>query len=355
MAAQSLWAQPQNKPIKRPDNNELELIDLDAAVRLDPPSAVVGTTSRLVFHTSPLSSKGLLSEQVRAALKALDKANGSATILKLRAFVAGTGDVRRVQSIVTEVFTGKKWPLPALTTIQVGGLPLENAQVVIEAISQEKKKEVNPGGLAFFSAQDAAAPTDAVAQLEMAMKAVEATPLRVTCFAQSAEAAEQARLASAKAFPRMPATAVQLTRYGQEPHAACEGIGRLPAKDAAGPLVSRMDVPGLQPLADRAPVVIVRRPQLVFTAAQMAFEDSDDDIRLAYQRLGRTIQDLGVSYDDVVFSHIYAINRGIEEKVSGLRADFINPELRPARTTEIFEGLPSLDASMAVEIVAAAK
>src|SRR5689334_14938289 len=73
----------------------------------DPPQAVVADTKRLVFHVTPLSAKGLLSQQVKDALKALSRLSGPATVIKLRAFVAGTGDVRRVRDIVSETFTDR--------------------------------------------------------------------------------------------------------------------------------------------------------------------------------------------------------------------------------------------------------
>src|ERR1035438_9201368 len=85
-------------------------------------------------------------------------------------------------------------PLPALTLVRAGGLPMEGAQVVLETIV-EGHKDVNPHGLAFFSAQAAASasPLDpaaplvrkALAQLGQAIQAAGATPqnvLRVTCF-----------------------------------------------------------------------------------------------------------------------------------------------------------------------------
>src|ERR1700683_3159654 len=114
----------------------------------DPPMVAAGETSRLVFYVSPLSTKGLLSQQTRDALKAILKANGGAPVVHIRAFVAGSGDLRRVPQIVSEVFTEKKLPLPSVSVVQAGGLPLENAQVVIEAVS-ETKKPVNPAGLSF--------------------------------------------------------------------------------------------------------------------------------------------------------------------------------------------------------------
>src|ERR1044071_9021225 len=73
----------------------------------DPPATATAETSRLVFHVSPLSAKGLLSQQTRDALKALIKMTGGESIVKMRAFVAGSGDLRRVQAIVSEVFTEK--------------------------------------------------------------------------------------------------------------------------------------------------------------------------------------------------------------------------------------------------------
>src|SRR5258708_10151791 len=68
----------------------------------DPPEAVAAETARLSFQVSPLSNKGLLSQQVRDALKALLRDNRGAQIVKLRAFRAGSGDLRRQQTIVDE-------------------------------------------------------------------------------------------------------------------------------------------------------------------------------------------------------------------------------------------------------------
>src|SRR5580658_10698183 len=111
----------------------------------DPPMVAIGETGRLVFHKSPLSAKGLLSQQTRDGLKAILKANGGAQVIHLRAFVAGSGDLRRVPQIVSEVFTAKKMALPSVSVVLAGGLPLGDAQIEIEAVS-EAKKDINPGG-----------------------------------------------------------------------------------------------------------------------------------------------------------------------------------------------------------------
>src|ERR1035437_4270622 len=130
------------------------------------PGAVTGETRRLTFHVTPLSSHGLLSAQVRDSLKALTRETGGNPVLKIRAFVAGSGDLRRVRDLVSEVFTDRRLPLPALSLIQSGGLPLEGAQVILDAIAAGKK-EVSPHGLVFLSAPIATSgnPLDPVAPL----------------------------------------------------------------------------------------------------------------------------------------------------------------------------------------------
>ena len=122
VAAGQVWAQ--SRPLRiKPPKKEKEPETQTLPLPPEPPAAVIAETEKLVFHVSPLSAKGLLTQQVHDALKALDRANGGATFMKLRAFVAGTGDMRRVAAIVAEEFSDKKVPLPAVTTVQVGALP----------------------------------------------------------------------------------------------------------------------------------------------------------------------------------------------------------------------------------------
>src|SRR5580698_22721 len=143
----SAIAQPERKPSKKKKKEDEEPVTQTLPLLKDPPAAAVGETDRLVYRVSPLSNKGLLSPQIREALKVLFQEHHGASIIKLRAFVAGSGDLRRVQTLVSEVFTERKMPLPALSTIQVGALPMEGAQVVLESVAVEKRP-VNPNGLA---------------------------------------------------------------------------------------------------------------------------------------------------------------------------------------------------------------
>src|SRR5437879_3045027 len=123
---------------KKKKKNEEEIVQQTLPVLKDPPVAVTAETQRLLYHVAPLSAKGLLSQQTRDGLKALFQQNRTAAIVQLRAFVAGTGDVRRIQAIVSEMFTERKLNLPALTVVQVGALPMEGAQVVLESTAVDK-------------------------------------------------------------------------------------------------------------------------------------------------------------------------------------------------------------------------
>ena len=310
IAASVVTAQftPRIKPPKKEKELETQTLPLPP----EPPSAVIAETSKLTFHVSPLSARGLLTQQVRDALKALDRVNSGGTFVKLRAFVAGTGDMRRVAAIVAEDFSEKKMPLPAVTTVQVGALPMEGAQVVIESISMDKKA-VNPNGLMFFSASPPA-------NLAAAAKAQQADLVQVTCFAADA------RAAMASAFPGAAMNLVQPTRLAIEAEMSCEGVGRL-------------QKPGKSPA------------KMVFTGIQMAFGDNDQALRLAYGRLGRALDTVKARYGDSLVLNVYSLNRTAAEKAAALAPEFLGSKA-PIFTTRVVEGLPSLDATVAIEMVA---
>ena len=96
------WPAEQKKGEKKKKKEELtQTLQLPKEL----PNAVVGETRRLTFHVTPLSSKGLLSQQIRDALKALSRETGANAVLKIRAFVAGSGDLRRVRDLVKYIAT----------------------------------------------------------------------------------------------------------------------------------------------------------------------------------------------------------------------------------------------------------
>jgi len=320
----------------------------------DPPPAIAAETARLVFHVSPPSQKGLLSPQIREGLKVLFDENHGATIVKLRAFVAGSGDLRRVQALVSEIFTDRKLSLPALSTIQVGALPLEGAQVVLESIAMDKKN-VNPDGLAFFAGQQAKDVHQSMKQLQAAVAAAGVKPvevLRATCFLSSIDDVPTARTEMMQAFPRASANYVQLQRLGVEPLAECEAVGRLDTAPAS-PVVF-VNPPGLTQNPNYSQIAFVNAPKVVLSGMQMVFGEQDADVDLGFERLGKALEPLGATYKDLFWSSVYPLTKTVADKVRARRFNFFEHARPPASTFLLFEGLPSLDASVAFDVMAAA-
>jgi enamine deaminase RidA (YjgF/YER057c/UK114 family) len=305
-----------------------------------PRPAVSAETSRLVFRASPLSAKGLLSQQVRDALHGLIHAHGTEDILKLRAFVAGSGDMRRVQEIAAEVFADKH-DLPALTVIQVGALPMERAQVAIESTA-ESKSDVNPNGVAFVSAQAAASLDGAVAKVKAVLEAGGMrmdSLLRMTCFVSSLDG-----VPAEPAGVPIPVTIVQMQREPVRPRAACEAIARV-EQPRTEPVQFIDGVPGVPAMA------VVSASRVVMTGLQLGFGEQEPDVKLAFERLRKDIQDANGDLRRTVMAHYYVVSTGVSEQVRKLRGEYEGTAL-PASTMLGFEGLPSIDAAFAMDVVA---
>lgn len=267
--------------------------------------AVAGDTRRLTFHVTPLSGKGLLSQQVRDALKALDSQTHGDAVLHIRAFVAGTGDLRRVRDLVSETFTARRQPLPALSLVRAGALPLAGAQVVLEAVAAGRK-EVNPNGLAFISAQEADSPdptgpvapltAKALASLTRAVRAAGADPpdvARVTCFLSSLENLAASRALVEAEYPRAVFDYIQPRRAPAAAMSACEALAR-PHQAPGGLRIVNPE--GAQ--AGESLAVLLDPPRLVLTGAQASFGYEEKDARLAFERLRDALVQAGASPGD---------------------------------------------------------
>ena len=328
----------------------------------EPPAVVTAETARLIFHVSPLTAKGLLSEQARNALKAIFALNRGALIVRLRAFVAGSGDVRRIQSLVSEIFADRRLPLPVLTVVQVGGLPLTGAQVVLESTAVAKKA-VNPHGLAFISGQAVSseepmldvAPLAArsIENLNTARRAAGVEPqdvARVTCFVSSLQDANTVRPKLISAFPKAALNYVQIQRAPAQSIVECEAVARLRA--AVGEPLRFLNPAGLPESPNYSHVAMVSAPKVVLSGAHLAFRFQDDDARLAFQRLAKDLGSAGASLQDVAMTGIYPLSNSIAGLVRKVRFEFLNPKRPPAATMLPFEDLPALDASFALDVVA---
>jgi enamine deaminase RidA (YjgF/YER057c/UK114 family) len=358
LCALAAHAGPFDKKKKKSDEDVTQVLQLPK----DPPSAVVAETARLSFQVSPLSSRGLLSPQVRDALKALQRSVGGATVVKLRAFVAGSGDVRRVQAIVSETFTDRHQPLPALSVVQVGGLPLEGAQVVLEATSVGKK-EVNPNGLVFIAGQQAFAPNPLAPILPLAEKALVGLRtavkgagsqaedvLRGTCFLSSLDGFAKVRELVDSEYHGAAWNFVQVQRVPPNGVVECEAVARSRVK-IDKPL-EFLNPDGLTKSPNYSQIALVGAPRVALTGTQVAFGSQDADVRLAFGRLQKELAGVGASIKEVAWSSIYPLSNAMGDEVRKIRFEYYDPARPPASTLLPFEGLPSLDASFAVDAIA---
>src|SRR5271165_849034 len=150
----------------------------------EPPMALGADVESLSFRLTPLLKIGKLSAQIRDSLNELIRDAHGSNVIKLRAFVAGAGDSRRVQAIVSDLFTERRLSLPVISIIQVGALGDDAAQVVIEAVIAEKRV-LNPDGLAFLAGQTAPTLDASLGKLTQSLAAASLTPSDVrslTCF-----------------------------------------------------------------------------------------------------------------------------------------------------------------------------
>lgn len=317
------------------------------------PSAVFAETDRLTFEVTPLSSKGLLSAQTRDTLRNLLRTS-KGTIVKIRAFVAGSGDLRRVGELVGETFSEKHAPLPALSVAQVGALPLEGAQIVIEA-TEVDKKVMNPNGVAFLSGQSAPTVAQSLEKLKNALRGGGMDPtdtLRVTCFVSSLEDQRDTHQAMTAAFPGAALNFVQMQREPVTPASECEAVARL--HSPAGESMKFVNPAGLDSSPNYSQLALVTSSKLVITGTQLAFGSQESDLKLAFDRLQRALGSSNARFDHVVMSHVYVTSTGITPRVRTVRASYYNKANPPASTLLPFEGLPSVDASFGVDVIAIA-
>ena len=223
-----------------------------------------------------------------------------------------------------------------LSVVQVGALPLEAAQVVLEATAVAKK-DVNQYGLVYISGQGASSgePLDPVlplaeqslARLATAVKAAGSAPgdvARATCFlsslAQFAEVAE------------------------------CEAVARL--RWDTGTAIHMLNPEGLAQSPQLSQIALIGAPQVILTGSQEAFGFQDADARLAFERLQKSLSQEGGSLREAAFTSMYPLSARISEQVRKIRGEFYNGARPPAGTMLPFQGLPSMDAGFAVDVVA---
>ena len=115
---------------------------------------------------------------------------------------------------------------------------------------------------------------------------------------------------------------------------ACEAVARASAATAS--------TPGL---------VALNTARAVFTGTQIAYGFTDDDARLAFQRLDRVLEGLGANLKNAAEIGVYPLSPSIAAQTRKVGGEFLNP-MSTAVWEIPFESVPGLDASFAVEAVA---
>jgi enamine deaminase RidA (YjgF/YER057c/UK114 family) len=177
-----------------------------------------------------------------------------------------------------------------------------------------------------------------------------ADTLRATCFLSSIEESRTARTAMGTVFPGAALNFVQMQREPVAPAAECEAVARL--RSPASSAVNFLNPPGLDPSPNYSQVVQVTTPRLVFTSTQLGFGKQESDVKLAFERLRRALASANARFDNLAMSHVYLTVPTMGERVRAVRSGFYNSSKPPASTLLPFEGLPSLDASFGVDVVA---
>lgn len=301
--------------------------------------ALPAPTGMLEFRVLPLLTSGGLGAQIRQSVNLLLHDARNEDVIKLRAFVAGPGDARRVQSVVSDSFSEHKLPLPVVSIVEVGALQDSRAQIAMEA-TIASRRQLNPDGLIFFSGQTGTTLSAAIGKLQESARAASAGRiLRCTCFTTNIDGnGASLRQTMETAFPGAASTVIQALRDPQEDSTTCEAVAQ--AKSSS---------PGSAPLVllPKQRAAVVHADHLVFTGLQLSFGDYLDDAAEAFQRLHRAASSVN-AVDAPVQATAFSPD---PSSMAALRKTTHVP--LSIFTVQPVEALPGADASAGVEEVLA--
>jgi enamine deaminase RidA (YjgF/YER057c/UK114 family) len=174
--------------------------------------------------------------------------------------------------------------------------------------------------------------------------------LRVTCFVSSLEEQRDTHQLMQASFPGAALNYVQMQREPVIPIAECEAVARMRAPSSEA--MSFVNPSNLDQSPNYSQIALVTSPKLVITGTQLAFGAQESDLKLAFDRLKRALAASNARFDRVVMSHMYVTSGGMIARVRAVRSGYYNAAKPPSSTLLPFEGLPSLDASFGVDVIA---
>lgn len=306
----------------------------------EPPVALAAEVGSLSFRVTPLLRSGKLSAQIRDSLTEVIRDAHGAPIIKLRAFVSGAGDTRRVQAVMSELFTEHKLSLPVLTIVQVGALGDDASQVVIESVTSEHRPQ-NPAGLAFIASQRADSLAASIDKLKQSLAAVNIAPLdviSVTCLLETLSDYRGSLTQVTSSFDKASVNIVQSQRQTGGATAACEAVARPREALVSAKVFSRSRL-----------WILPAEHSVVFTGLQLGFGPYLDDAMAALDRLRKNAESASADFREAAVINVYSLS---PEASSALRKTAVKFQVpTEALSFQPVEGLPSPDAALGVEAI----
>ena len=96
----------------------------------------------------------------------------------------------------------------------------------------------------------------------------------------------------------------------------------------------------------------VSAPTVALTGTLVAYGYEDRNARLAFDRMNKILDPVHASWKSVVEVRFYPLAASIVKQIERVRVDFLNRANPPAISMAPIEGLPSIDASFAMDAIA---
>jgi enamine deaminase RidA (YjgF/YER057c/UK114 family) len=152
-------------------------------------------------------------------------------------------------------------------------------------------------------------------------------------------------------YPHAALNFVQTQREPIRAIAGCEAVAA--PRETKGRRLEFLHPQDLANSRDTSQIALLRAPHTVLTSAQVSFGFEDRDAQLAFERVRKVLEQEGLSPADAAFVRFYPLSQKIADQIRRARANFFAGPDPPAGSLLLFEGLSSLDAGFAVDVVAA--
>jgi enamine deaminase RidA (YjgF/YER057c/UK114 family) len=144
-------------------------------------------------------------------------------------------------------------------------------------------------------------------------------------------------------YPQAAIALVQPRREHVSSTVACEGIAKL-----AAPVNRVAFVKDGETIIGAA----VSAPTVALTGTLVAYGYEDRNARVAFDRMNKVLEPVKASWKSVVEVRFYPLAASIVKQIGRVRVDFLDRDNTPAISMVPIEGLPSIDASFAMDAVA---